>query len=517
MVSSAIEGFVTGFTGTLAEGVRERNAEARDYFNKQVEYARGKGLENRQRVKQEVDAQIAVARQLEMANVPQDIIMSVAASGQDLGSFYKTVEELRAEEESKVGATPMTADRWREIIKVSEEFKAPDEDMASFLTRLRTPISSAMSDPSFEDDPRGTLLTRLLGFNNMDIARQRLATTEIADGMTAQDLIRYGDFSPQFDPNAGVSIDYTSLQREREINPRDREVYRNTAEEILREELQVANNGGPVPSGGDATTARQNVLDYLTRLYGPEALPDIQDIVDANLERMGYTFDGAIEEDATGGPESDVGGPLTPPGGGGSQTTTQPSTEAPTLAEVDPVIYENVANVYAPEVVLMTEEALKDPNLTESERRSLEIKRDTLLSAAKTGMGINDAFATALAALQDTGSRLVEYGVAVPLSVVSPEAASGVFDWVDRTNKLSDEIDAYFERPITTQPPLTVRTPEEGTMPVLTVPTNEGKTVKLVFVRDNGDGTSTWENPTETDPKKKAVNLNNQKVQELIK
>lgn len=52
MASNAVKGFVQGFAGTLAPIILERKKEARDYFNKQVEYARTTGLQNRQRVKQ---------------------------------------------------------------------------------------------------------------------------------------------------------------------------------------------------------------------------------------------------------------------------------------------------------------------------------------------------------------------------------------------------------------------------------------------------------------------------------
>ena len=190
---SAIEGFLTGFANVAASNILERKKEARDYFNKQVEYARTTGLENRRRVREQADVALTIARQLEAAGVPKDLIMAqINMNPTGLADFYEQAEKIRASYEEK-GKTP----DWNAIKTVMGEFKPPEVDMATYISQTFDPIANAADDPTYEDDPQGSLFATMMGYNAMDRARADLGRTEIAEGLTAEQLIRYGDVTPQ--------------------------------------------------------------------------------------------------------------------------------------------------------------------------------------------------------------------------------------------------------------------------------------------------------------------------------
>lgn len=325
---SALEGFITGFAGKLAEDVTKRKQEARDYFNKQVEYARTTGLENRRRVRQTVDTNLTIARQLEAAGVPRELIMAqVNMNPGGLNDFYTTAEKIRAEKQRD-----LTPEEWNTIFRVSGDFKAPDEDLATFITRTYDPISNAVRSPAFEDDPEGSLFASMMGYTAMDEARARLGETVIADGMTADQLIATGDAMPQrVGGNATVTVDYGAIGGE-SLDTRDVQLLDGVITEELDAEINAATQRGEmtVTEGADATAIRQTVIDNVAAIYGNIPVTEIERLVDARLRRMGFTFNGTIpEEDATAAPESGVETPPATTEGGDSQIPQTPSTEAP--------------------------------------------------------------------------------------------------------------------------------------------------------------------------------------------
>lgn len=329
---SALEGFITGFAGKLAEDVTKRKQEARDYFNKQVEYARTTGLENRRRVRQTVDANLSIAQQLEAAGVPRELIMAqVNMNPAGLSDFYATAEKIRAEKQRD-----LTADEWKTIFRVSGDFKAPDEDLATFITRTYDPISNAVRSPTFEDDPEGSLFASMMGYTAMDEARAELGNTVIAEGMTAEQLIATGDAQPQrVGGNATVTVDYGALGG-KGLDMREVQFLEGVVEEELNVELDRAMQAGELTlaEGADATAVRQTVIANIAETYPEIPITEIERLVDAKLRRQGLTASGTFpeEEMPAGDAESPVGGPSAPSMGEGSPETTSPSTEAPTAS-----------------------------------------------------------------------------------------------------------------------------------------------------------------------------------------
>lgn len=326
---SALEGFITGFAGKLADDVTERKKEARDYFNKQVEYARTTGLENRRRVRQTVDAGILVAQQLRQINVPTDVIANqIEANPDGLPSLYQTAEKIRADVEARTGR-PMTEEEWKTAFNVAKDYKAPDEDISSLITRAYSPIVEAVSDPSSKDDLEGNLWSRMLGFNAMDQARAKLGETVIADGMTAEQLISQGDGPSRNTSLSAPSVNYAALGGEDQLSF-DQITQTMENIEVEADKLFL----GKVPTDTtDVSQERAELVDILVNIYKTPA-GEAERLVDAYFRRKGYgTNVTSAPQDLTGGPESDVETTTPPPGGDGSQDTQTPPVGAPTASD----------------------------------------------------------------------------------------------------------------------------------------------------------------------------------------
>lgn len=326
MASAAIEGFVTGFAGTLAENVLENKKRARDYFDKQVEYARTTGLENRQRVRQQVEAATSVARQLEQVGVPREVIMAQINQNPDgVGDFYEQAEKIRA----KAGRD-LTPDEWKAIYKVAGDFKAPDEDIATFISRTYDPIANATASPDFEDDPEGSLIATMMGFNAMDRARRDLAETEVADGLTADQLIRYGDVRPErVGGNAVVTVDYEGmppeLREDSNLSITETNAIVTKVDEEVDAALSALEAEGLISEGADITETRDDIVEELRLIYPSVSTEQLKLFVDRAVRKKRYTVDGL--EPATDAEEAPTE-PLT------DQATTPAPTpsEAPTAA-----------------------------------------------------------------------------------------------------------------------------------------------------------------------------------------
>jgi hypothetical protein len=214
-VPSFAEGFLTGFMRDQTEVIRKRKDDAETYFNNQMELARTRGLKNRDLTKKVIDGNLQIARQLEQVGVPKDLIMATAKQNpDDLPNVLKQIQDMQMD-----GITP-DEDFYRHLFQVSSDYKAPDEDMSTFMTNLYAPLKSNMkANPEGGSD---NIFATMFGSNSMDRARNQLDTTEVADGMSAGDLLRY-DGEPTPDTtgapsvvlNAGMIGDETRAAKER--------------------------------------------------------------------------------------------------------------------------------------------------------------------------------------------------------------------------------------------------------------------------------------------------------------
>ena len=195
-------GFVQGFLGTTAAHIKERKDDADEYFRNQLELARTRGLKNKDMTQQLINSKLTVAKQLQQIGVPPDLVMSIAKQNpDDLEATLDLVQKLQME------GAQLDEPFYRDIIQTSKDYKAPDEDMSTFIANLYKPVRA--NPEAFNDDREGGLFATMLGTNARQKAMDKLESTIVSDGMSAADLLAYSD-SPT--PNTvgapTVTIDY---------------------------------------------------------------------------------------------------------------------------------------------------------------------------------------------------------------------------------------------------------------------------------------------------------------------
>ncbi len=190
MASAFGKGLATGFFRTLKDRVDSRDAAAEEFYAKQVERAMEIGRKVKGEAEQLASQGVTVAKQLEQAGVPKNIIMAIANQNPDeLAGFQKTVNEAAMQ------GIPIDAEFFNDFVEVGAEFKPSDESWDSFFNRIYTPLAANIkADPkAFERDRKGGIMATMFGYNAMENAADRLSTTEIEGGMTAEQLLAYGD------------------------------------------------------------------------------------------------------------------------------------------------------------------------------------------------------------------------------------------------------------------------------------------------------------------------------------
>ena len=201
-MGSAASGFLTGFFGKTAENIDERKTEAKEYFDRQMEIAQTKGMQAREKRATEMTGAVAQAKQLQQIGMPKDMVIAVAKQNPaDLAVFAEQMQDLKAK------GVPVDEEFFRSVISVQGE-TGSDESIEDVMKRIYMPLKQAAEvDPEgVAADPKTSIWSAMMGYNAMDRARGRLNTEEVADGMTAQDLIRLGDSDINTDPNVVVTL-----------------------------------------------------------------------------------------------------------------------------------------------------------------------------------------------------------------------------------------------------------------------------------------------------------------------
>lgn len=327
------QGFIRGFAGTLQKGIETRKEDARNYFNRQLEIAQTTGVQNRQRVQQQVEASTRVAKQLQQVGVPKDIIMSIAASNpENLGAFSQQVADAQAK------GIPINEQFFRDFVDVSADYKAPDEDFGTFFSRMYEPIASAaQADPEgFKNDQKGSIWAAMLGLHGRERAMDQLAQTEVVDGMSAADLLKYGDNPvPNTQGGPTVTFDYAMLgQKEREAAGTDLSIAERNSINARIEELastmstKAQDNlklDTSIPENNALLEQEKNRLLYEQLAKEYEGVPGVTTYLTSRLGIEAPTEEAPVDE-AGGATE----GTTDTSGGGGSQEAPTAPVEPPT-------------------------------------------------------------------------------------------------------------------------------------------------------------------------------------------
>lgn len=201
--------FLTGFLKQTNKNINERKDEAREYFNQRMQQAFESARSYKARNKDKLDSSLQVGKQLMAAGVPQDVVMAIANQNpEDLATFQSTIDEM------KVKGVEFTPESYRGLVNMDKEFNAGSENLTSLLQKIYTPLmGNIKADPQGWDfDPKGTMWATMMGYNAMERANERLASTEVLPGVSAAEVL--GDTgSPNYNPlNSGaVSFNYNEV------------------------------------------------------------------------------------------------------------------------------------------------------------------------------------------------------------------------------------------------------------------------------------------------------------------
>jgi len=333
-MSDFASGFVTGFANTLNAGIMERQAEARKYFEKQLEIAQTTGVENRRRVKAQVKNNVSLANQLVAMGVPKDLIMTQAnMNPEGLADFAANVEKLRLN-----SATPLTEQTFRDIYELHGSLKNSDEDFSSFFSRMYDPIEqSAKTDPEgFQQDARASIWATMFGTNLMEKSKEKLGETVVYDGLSAADLIQYGDSAqPMTDESSFATTNPEALKGLMGEETIPYNIRATIAEDVagafataVTTLTQAAGEGTEDPeamreiikAAGEETLRRMNIDDLTP--------PERNAAIKAVENQMELALDQYLPAEAVGSPTEAPEGDVATPTAPDTEGAVAPPTEA---------------------------------------------------------------------------------------------------------------------------------------------------------------------------------------------
>ncbi len=304
------DGFITGFADTLATGINDRNKIAQDYFQKQYEIATTVGLQNHRKVEQQVEGSVKLAKQLQQMGVPRNIIMAVASQDpQGLGDFYDMVAGAQQ------SGVVLDEAFFNDFVTVSKDFQAPDESFESFFGKAFRPVARAAAEnpEGFQQDRKGGIFAAMVGADPYGRARRQLDETIVVDGLSASDLLQYGENyqAPGVENGATVTFDYSKAKASKEGSLSVAEI------KSLDEQIESTIERIVVEKNVSREEAREAAINELLETYKdhPEAREHL-------TERLGGSSGITTEEIPDPGP---LDGIVPPPSGDDEETTPVPA------------------------------------------------------------------------------------------------------------------------------------------------------------------------------------------------
>lgn len=180
---SNLDSFLTGFLADTDDRLGRRQAEADDYYTKQLERARTKGVEALSARRQASQQSLTTARTLmQNANMPEKVVRALANEG--LGALDSA---KKIWEESTANGVNVDSSFWEETYKWSKDFNTEGEPLPAYLDRVAGLYSQNLkaapeeAPTTFRDRLADAFTGRAYMKNSMD----RLSETDIG-GMSAQ-------------------------------------------------------------------------------------------------------------------------------------------------------------------------------------------------------------------------------------------------------------------------------------------------------------------------------------------
>ena len=175
------QAFATGFMETTAENIKERKSEARKYEERQRELAERNlvTISKRRAVANQV---VGLTNMLRENGASDKVIQAAIASGpQQVATLASKVEEASRTLGRKLGPTDIET-----LVSLPDNFSPIDMDTEAFINQ--TYGLGYKGAGVSEDKPKQTFMDRLTGRKQMDMARSRLDSEVMQEGLTAYDI-----------------------------------------------------------------------------------------------------------------------------------------------------------------------------------------------------------------------------------------------------------------------------------------------------------------------------------------
>lgn len=260
---SGFEAFATAFMQDTAANINRRKDKADDYFDKQLERASTVGAEAVRARKAKLESFKGLAHDLQTnADMPEDVLRAIANDGPAaLEQAYKLYEVA-----SEKGV-PLGESFWRDTYKFAKDTKPSGQPLDEFLGEVIGLMPDNIEAAKQEGgSPFDAFVASGMGYNAMERAQKKLASTDIGGGITASQALAMENMPESTRPLGGgraspnLPAFYDSVKEAETTTPLSAteiktytEMYDTEVERLAREEAAA--------NGGDLDAARETVKE----------------------------------------------------------------------------------------------------------------------------------------------------------------------------------------------------------------------------------------------------------------
>lgn len=272
---SAFEAFATAFLNKTADQIDTRKQEGRDYFNKQMERAQTVGRGALQARRANLSQLTRTTNTLmTQANMPDEVVRALVNEGPEALAEAQKIYDTAASQ----GQT-LDEEFWRGIVKFSGEVKPGNQSLSEFLSQSVGLFDSNLQATAPRGgDPFSAFVSAGLGYNAMDVARQKLDSEAVEGGYSASDLLAMESGPAMESPlgSLGTTIDQT--QAALKLAPPANEataaqkiaVDKAFTEKVTADRQQFGFQNGREPTEEEFTQIKQKAAQDIIDLAGPD-------------------------------------------------------------------------------------------------------------------------------------------------------------------------------------------------------------------------------------------------------
>ena len=200
---SGFEAFATAFMQDTAVTINRRKDKADDYFDRQLERASTVGAQAVRDRKVKLEEFKGLANDLQTnADMPEDILRKIANDGP-----AALVQAHQLYEVAAKGGKPLGEDFWRDTYGFIEKTKPSGQPLDEFLGQVMGLMPDNIEAAEKEGGtPFDAFVASGMGYNAMERANSRLASTDIGGGITASQALSMENLPESTRPLGGDRV-----------------------------------------------------------------------------------------------------------------------------------------------------------------------------------------------------------------------------------------------------------------------------------------------------------------------